>query len=95
MKSIGETESAGLWGLDRVDQKPLKRDYMYHYSYTGSGVHVYTVDTVCAFPLCKQVFYDTTECNDCKGHNTSLEVHLLLDVMNLGHLKPGCPCVGY
>ncbi len=46
VKSVGEAESAGLWGLDRIDQKTDKRDYMYHYSYVGTGVHVYTVDTV-------------------------------------------------
>ena len=40
--------SAGLWGLDRIDQKTSKRDYQYHYSSVGTGVHVYTVDTVCA-----------------------------------------------
>ena len=46
VKSVGEAESAGLWGLDRIDQKALMRDYQYHYSYVGTGVHVYTVDTV-------------------------------------------------
>ncbi len=46
VKSVGEAESAGLWGLDRIDQKALTRDYLYHYSYVGTGVHVYTVDTV-------------------------------------------------
>lgn len=39
--------SAGLWGLDCIDQKTKKRDYEYHYSSVGTGVHVYTVDTVC------------------------------------------------
>ena len=48
VKSIGEAESAGLWGLDRIDQKTDMRDYLYHYSYVGTGVHVYTVDTVSA-----------------------------------------------
>ena len=38
--------SAGLWGLDRIDQKSKKRDYKYHYSSVGTGVNVYTVDTV-------------------------------------------------
>lgn len=46
VKSVGEAESAGLWGLDRIDQKTLTRDYLYHYSYVGTGVHVYTVDIV-------------------------------------------------
>ncbi len=50
VKSVGEAESAGLWGLDRIDQKALTRDYLYHYSYVGTGVHVYTVDTV-SIPL--------------------------------------------
>ena len=45
-KSTSAALSSGLWGLDRIDQKSKKRDYMYHYSSVGTGVHVYTVDTV-------------------------------------------------
>lgn len=41
--------SSGLWGLDRIDQKSNRRDYQYHYSSVGTGVHVYTVDTVQTF----------------------------------------------
>ena len=51
VKSTSEAVSAGLWGLDRIDQKTDNRDYMYHYSYVGTGVHVYTVDTVCLLLL--------------------------------------------
>ncbi len=50
VKSVGDTISSGLWGLDRIDQKSDKRDYEYHYSYDGSGVHVYPVDTVRGLP---------------------------------------------
>ena len=45
-KSTSTVISNGLWGLDRIDQKSKKRDYMYHYSSVATGVHVYTVDTV-------------------------------------------------
>lgn len=43
---LGSTTSAGLWGLDRSDQKDLPRDFLYHYSETGAGVHIYVIDTV-------------------------------------------------
>ncbi|DBB00879.1 TPA: hypothetical protein ACH3X1_000798 [Trebouxia sp. C0004] len=84
VKSVGEAESAGLWGLDRIDQKSGKRDYLYHYSYVGTGVHVYTVDTGIN-PYHEEFYdssgnsrvgtaysYDTTEYNDCNGHGTHI-----------------------
>eukprot|EP00891_Asterochloris_glomerata_P003240 jgi/Astpho2/3240/e_gw1.00052.42.1_t len=37
--------SAGLWGLDRVDQRSSTRDYAYHYNAMGTGVHIYVADT--------------------------------------------------
>ncbi len=44
--AIGTTMSAGLWGLDRVDQRSSTRDYAYHYNAMGTGVHIYVADTV-------------------------------------------------
>ena len=44
--AIGATMSAGLWGLDRVDQRSAMRDYAYHYNAMGTGVHIYVADTV-------------------------------------------------
>ena len=44
--AIGTTMSAGLWGLDRVDQRSDMRDYQYHYNAVGTGVHIYVADTV-------------------------------------------------
>ena len=44
--AIGTSMSAGLWGLDRVDQRSDTRDYQYHYNAVGSGVHIYVADTV-------------------------------------------------
>lgn len=33
------------WGLDRVDQRNLPRDYSYTYNQTGAGVDAYIIDT--------------------------------------------------
>lgn len=57
VKSVGEAVSSGLWGLDRIDQKSNTRDYEYHYSYVGTGVHTYTVDTVSTYHTMRVVLY--------------------------------------
>eukprot|EP00887_Chlorella_sp_A99_P000071 scaffold16.g71.t1 len=42
--SAASVQSA-RWGLDRVDQSDLPLDGLYHFFNTGTGVHVYVVDT--------------------------------------------------
>ncbi|MDK2979841.1 MAG: large repetitive protein [Chloroflexota bacterium] len=45
-QSVWPLEGSGTWGLDRIDQAALARDYQYHYpTSAGTGVHVYVVDS--------------------------------------------------
>lgn len=35
----------GIWGLDRINQRPLPLDGTYSYTSTGAGIHVYIIDS--------------------------------------------------
>ncbi|HEV7588734.1 MAG TPA: S8 family peptidase [Longimicrobium sp.] len=41
----GATQSPATWGLDRIDQHNLPLNNTFNYTYTGSGVHVWVIDT--------------------------------------------------
>jgi subtilisin family serine protease len=38
-------QSPATWGLDRIDQRPKDLDGAYSWSFDGSGVHAYIIDT--------------------------------------------------
>jgi subtilisin family serine protease len=38
-------ETAAPWGLDRIDQRSLPLDTLYHYQYTAPDVDIYIIDT--------------------------------------------------
>ncbi|MBK8045775.1 MAG: S8 family peptidase [Anaerolineales bacterium] len=41
---VGE-QSGVTWGIDRIDQRRLPLDALYHYASGGAGVHAYIIDT--------------------------------------------------
>ncbi|MCA1842283.1 MAG: S8 family peptidase, partial [Actinobacteria bacterium] len=41
----GYAQLPALWGLDRIDQRGVKTDGLFHYNATGAGVTAYVVDT--------------------------------------------------
>jgi len=65
------------WGLDRINQRDLPLDRKYSYTYTGSGVRAYIIDTGldaghADFEGRAQNVYDAFggNGNDCNGHGT-------------------------
>lgn len=74
-----DTQRTPPWGLDRIDQRTLPLNSLYQYSFTGTGVTVYIIDTgirtthtefggraVSGFSAVP----DSIGTNDCHGHGT-------------------------
>lgn len=67
------------WGLDRIDQKDLPLNQSYQYTYDGTGVHAYILDTGARLTHSEysnriQAGYDfvnnDSDPTDCNGHGT-------------------------
>ena len=71
------TQSNATWGLDRLNQRSMPLDGSFTYTYTGSGVRVYIIDTGldaahAEFEGRASNVYDALggNGNDCNGHGT-------------------------
>jgi subtilisin family serine protease len=67
------------WGLDRIDQRQLPLDGLYHYSQTGAGVNAYIIDTGIRLDHVEftgrliggfDAITSGGSANDCNGHGT-------------------------
>ncbi|MCS6849528.1 MAG: S8 family serine peptidase [Anaerolineae bacterium] len=77
--ATGEAQTDPPWGLDRIDQRDQPLDASYTYSETGSGVHVYVLDTGIRLTHVEfggralagfTAIDDGNGVNDCDGHGT-------------------------
>src|SRR5215210_4705644 len=71
------TQSGATWGLDRIDQRSLPLSGTFTYTYTGTGVRAYVIDTGIRtshtqFGGRASAVYDAFGSNgqDCNGHGT-------------------------
>ncbi|HEV2861326.1 MAG TPA: S8 family peptidase [Pyrinomonadaceae bacterium] len=74
------TQSNPPWGLDRIDQRDRPLNATYNYTPTGSGVHVYVIDTGIRRTHTQfggrangngfSSIADGNGSNDCNGHGT-------------------------
>lgn len=77
--SASVTQTNATWGLDRIDQRDLPLNGQYNYTFTGSGVRAYIIDTgiltthnefggraISGFTAIN----DGNGTNDCNGHGT-------------------------
>jgi subtilisin family serine protease len=71
------TQTGATWGIDRIDQRDLPRDGNYNYTFTGSGVRAYVIDTGIRtthtqFGGRASAVFDAFGGNgqDCNGHGT-------------------------
>lgn len=77
--SLATTQSMPPWGLDRIDQRTLPLNDQFTYNASGSGVHIYIIDT--GIRVTHQEFtgrignsFDALNpsrpAQDCNGHGT-------------------------